>query len=132
MSVSITCYAGRFNLCDPSEKQWCLVVQTPYGKVSELFHEEPYTDGSVEDALNIIEARLKDYLFSSSRAGKIETISKIRGRLPECEIALLEANIKKNEAVLDGLKKLIESDKKTIAFIAAELAGSNAVKQSHE
>ncbi len=122
MTVQIACFEGRFNLLDPSQKQWQLSVRTPHGNVSELFDDEPYWDGSLEDALNVIEARSEGYFFSSSRSDKRQKIAAIRDHLSECEIALLENQIRADERRIEQLAESVAKAKRTIAFLRSELS----------
>ncbi|WP_425070681.1 hypothetical protein [Sagittula sp. S175] len=103
MTVSIHATLGRYNLAS-DEKQWQLSLRTPFGNVSEFFPEgeKPEAD-TVEDALDLISARLESYFYTSRREEGRAKISAIRENLTACELILIDRKI---DAAREQLKRL--------------------------
>ena len=126
-TVSISCYEGHFNFANFAEKQWQLVLITPYGNLSELFDEEPCHGNGVEDVIETISQRLESYWASSLRKEKRETIATIRKHLNECEILLREAELVKIDKSLERLTKERDSIVSTIQYLRDEMADAENV-----
>lgn len=120
--VSISCHEGHFNFANPSEKQWQLILRTPFGNLNEFFDEEPYYDNCVEDVVEIISQRLESYWASSSRKEKREIIAMIRENLSECELLSREAELVRIDKSLERLNKDRASIVSIIQFLRAEMA----------
>lgn len=90
---------GRFNLCS-NEKQFQVVLRTPYGTVSELWNEDPGYDDEMEpdEVLDLIEARAKSYWISTSRGETLAKITTIREHLAEVTASWAAAQAKKFQA----------------------------------
>lgn len=114
MSVSIVGYWGKFDFCHPTEESYQLCVSTPYGNVSEHFKYEVEA-GTVEEALDAIETRVKEYWISTSRDETLAKCAAIREHLNECEqtylqsqISALEKNIEREQLSLRAMKSVLE------------------------
>ena len=120
-TVRISCSKGRYNLLS-NDEQWCLRLATPHGNVSQTFDEEPPYWGGVEDALDLIEARLKSYLFSSRRDEDLQVIANIRAHLNECELLHTEGQILTVEREMKSAQERLDSLRRVAEFLRAEIA----------
>jgi hypothetical protein len=121
--VRIICSHGRYNICDPSQREWLLELLTPYGRVSALFDEEPGTPPEcVESTLDAIEARIRSYLYISSREQSLATIAAIRAHLPECELATREAKAEKLRRQISDAETELARCLATATMLRAEIA----------
>lgn len=92
---------GRYNWAT-EEDVWCLTLRTPYGQVSETFPKDKKPDVDPEwttpsEVLDIIEARLDSYWFSTRRAETKAKIAEIRQHSNEIDAAWLDQQIKQAE-----------------------------------
>lgn len=92
---------GQYNWAS-TEDVWCLTLSTPYGQVSETFplDDKPDVDPgwtTPSEVLDLIEARLDSYLYSTRRAEVKEKIAEIRQHSNEIDAAWLDQKIKQTE-----------------------------------
>src|SRR5690606_26921850 len=92
---------GRYNWAS-TEDVWCLTLRTPYGQVSETFPKDAKPDVDPEwttpsEVIDIIEARLDSYWFSTRRAETKAKIAEIRQHSNEIDAAWLDQQIKQVE-----------------------------------
>lgn len=120
MTVSIECYRGRFDICHPNKEEWQLRLKTPFGNVTEFFEDEPDAPG-VEEALDVIEARQKDFLVKSNRGEKLMAVAAIREHLTECEALLCEGEIAKLEAQADRITAEITRKRELLEYLRKEI-----------
>lgn len=93
---------GSFNFCNPAEKQLQIVLETPFGTVSELWNLDVQPDYDSEllplEVLDMIEQRLKRYVFSTSREKTLQTIATIRENAREVTLMWLAAQASLHQA----------------------------------
>ena len=90
MKVYVSHYEGSFDLADLSRKSWLLQFKAEnHWWVGAHFDEQQAYDG-IEEILNLIEARVKWYLYSTDRADKLQQIALYRSMLPQLEITYAE------------------------------------------
>lgn len=98
---------GRFNVLS-SDKQWQVQMRMPDGKfLSELWpeDEEPDIDGvSPSKILDLIEDRLKWYLFKSRRDETLARIAAYREQAEQLDDAWARRQIANYERLIAGLR----------------------------
>lgn len=106
---------GRYNFAG-TEKSYCVTLSTPYGSISQTWpaDDEPDIGGCLpSDVLDLIETRLKSYLYSSHREKDEATIATIREHANELNVLYVKNRI----AVA---RKAIERDERLLAGLMEE------------
>lgn len=91
-TVRVTKTLGRWNIASDAQG-WRMHLLTPFGSIVEFFEDEPEFDDTVRDALAVIEARVKSWLYKSGRADSLIAIAKIKANLIECELLYAKAKL---------------------------------------
>jgi hypothetical protein len=115
VSVTFTKDFGRYNFAG-TEKSYCVTLRTPFGNASQTWPltDEPSIDGCLpSDVLDLIEARLKSYLWTSFRERDGATIAAIREHANEIDIAYVQGRIA-------AARKAIERDERLLAELMEE------------
>jgi hypothetical protein len=109
MRTYFYCSQGNYNFADPSEKQWCLELSTPFGRVSETFNEKPDLDDLLPtDVLDLIEERVKSYWIYTSREECLKRIDGIRAHSLEINRQFIEFEIKKHQTAISELESKLD------------------------
>ena len=101
---------GRYNFAG-TEKSYCVTMHTPYGNISTTWpaDEEPEISGCLpSDVLDLIETRLKSFLYSSHRDKDAATIAAIREHANELDVLYVKNRIA-------AARKAIERDERLLA-----------------
>lgn len=110
MSATFDKNFGRYNFAG-TEKSYCVSLHTPYGNVSQTWpaDDEPDISGCLpSDVLDLIEARLKSYLYSSHREKDGATIAAIREHANELDVLYVQNRI-------TAARRAIERDERLLA-----------------
>jgi hypothetical protein len=108
MNAFVTYYKnlGHYNFAG-HEKNWCVSLITPYGRVNEIWpeREEPDIDDLLpSEVLDLIESRLDSYWISTSREKDKATIAAIKEHAAEIDLAWLDAKIESTEKLLENMR----------------------------
>lgn len=115
MSATFYKTFGRYNLCSTA-KDYCVTLRSPYGTISQTWpaDDEPDIGGCLpSDVLDLIEARLKTYLYSSHREKDAATIAAIREHANELDVAYVQSRIA-------ATRKTLERDERLLAGLMEE------------
>lgn len=102
---------GRFNLAG-SEKDWQVVLQTSEGTVSAMWPEddEPEVDDMLPtEVAELIEARLKRYMFMSDREQRLTVIAAIRERGTELDKVYVKRRVDSAQKEMNRWADLLEA-----------------------
>jgi hypothetical protein len=109
MNAFVTYYKnlGHYNFAG-HEKDWCISLITPYGRVNQTWPEceEPDIDDLLpSEVLALIESRLDSYWICTSREKDRATIAAIKEHAAEIDVAWLDAKIERTERLLMSMRK---------------------------
>lgn len=120
-AILISCYSGRFDICDPSRTEWKLEIKCRHGKAIVFTSDDPGIDDycGVEDALCAMEAAFK-HVWMGSKEESLRIIALIWSELPKFELSryrqIRELQVKKVERAKADLDNLDD----TIAYLERE------------
>ena len=115
MSATFYKNLGRYNFAG-TEKSYCVALHTPYGNISQTWPEddEPDISGCLpSDVLDLIEARLKSFLYTSRFEKDKATIAAIREHANELNVLYVKNRIA-------AARKAIERDERLLAGLVEE------------